>query len=60
VAVYINKEGQRVLSLSDEEFSELQWEEKILLELEHDGFGWTIQQTSCNIGKATQSENKRD
>ena len=60
MAVYINKEGRRVLSLSDEEFSELQWEEEILLELKHDGFGWTIQQASCNIGKATQSENKRD
>ncbi len=60
MAIYINKEGRRVLSLTDEEFSDLQWDEIILLELEHDGFGWTIQQASCNTSKATKDESKRD
>ena len=60
MAVYINKEGRRVLSLTDEEFSDLQWDEKILLELEHDGVGWTIQQASCNTVKVTKDESKRD
>ena len=44
MAVYINNIGRRVLSLTDEEFSDLQWDERVLLELEHDGVGWTIQQ----------------
>ena len=60
MAVYINKEGRRVLSLTDEEFSDLQWDESILLELEHDGVGWTIQQASCNTVKATKDEDTRD
>ena len=51
MAVYINNIGRRVLSLTDEEFSDLQWDERILLELEHDGEGWTIQQASCNTVK---------
>ena len=60
MAVYINKEGRRVLSLTDEEFSDLLWDAKILLELEHDGFGWTIQQASCTTGKATKDEDSPD
>jgi|TARA_B110001454_G_scaffold106907_1_gene100616 hypothetical protein len=60
MAVYINKEGRRVLSLTDEEFSDLQWDEIILLELEHDGVGWTIQQASCNTAKAIKDEDSPD
>ena len=60
MAVYINKEGRRVLSLTDEEFSELQWDEIFLLELEHDGVGWTIQQASCNTVKAIKDEDTKD
>ena len=60
MAVYINKEGQRVLSLTDEEFFDLEWDERILLELEHDGIGWTIQQASCNTIKAIKDESKSD
>ena len=43
--------GVRVLSLTDEEFEDLEWEEKILLELEHDGIGWTIQQSKVAASK---------
>ena len=60
MAVYINKEGRRVLSLTDEEFSDLQWDEIILLELEHDGVGWTIQQASCNTVKVIRDECETD
>jgi uncharacterized protein YuzE len=60
MAVYINNEGRRVLSLTDEEFYDLEWDEKILLELEHDGIGWTIQQASCNTSKATKNERETD
>ena len=49
-----------MLSLTDEEFSDLQWDEIILLELEHDGIGWTIQQASCNTVKATKYESETD
>ena len=45
MSVYLKKDGSKVLSLTDEEFEDLEWEEKILLELEHDGIGWTIQQS---------------
>jgi hypothetical protein len=58
MAVYINNVGRRVLSLTDEEFYDLEWDEKILLELEHDGIGWTIQQASCNTSKAVKDECK--
>jgi hypothetical protein len=58
MAVYINNKGRRVLSLTDEEFSDVQWDKRILLELEHDGIGWTIQQASCNTVKATKYESE--
>ena len=60
MAVYINNDGRRVLSLTDEEFYDLEWDEKILLELEHDGIGWIIQQASCSTGKATKNERETD
>ena len=60
MAVYRNSEGRRVLSLSDEEFSDLQWDAKILLELEYDKVGWIIQQASCNTVKATKDEDSPD
>ena len=44
MSVYLKKDGSKVLSLSDEELKDLGWEERILLELEHVGIGWTIQQ----------------
>ena len=34
MAVYINNKGRRVLSLTDEEFSDVQWDKRILLELD--------------------------
>ena len=49
-----------VLSLTDEEFSDLQWDERVLLELEHDGVGWTIQQASCNTVKVIRDECETD
>ena len=51
MTVYIKKDGSKVLSLTDEEFEDLDWEEQILLELEYDGFGWTIQQSKVAAGK---------
>ena len=45
MSVYLKKDGSKVLSLTDEELEDLGWEERILLELEHDGIGWTIQQS---------------
>jgi len=51
MSVYLKKDGSKVLSLTDEEFEDLDWEEQILLELEHDGFGWTIQQSKAAAGK---------
>ena len=51
MSVYLKKDGSKVLSLSDEEFEDLGWEEGILLELEHDGVGWTIQQSKVAAAK---------
>ena len=51
MTVYIKKDGSKVLSLTDEEFEDLDWEEQILLELEYDGFGWTIQQSKVAAAK---------
>ena len=51
MSVYLKKDGSKVLSLSDEEFEDLGWEEITLLELEHDGIGWTIQQSKAAAGK---------
>ena len=45
MSIYLKKDGSKVLSLSDKEFEDLGWEERVLLELEHDGIGWTIQQS---------------
>ena len=51
MSVYLKKDWSKVLSLTDEEFEDLEWEEKILLELEHDGIGWTIQQSKVAASK---------
>ena len=51
MSVYLKKDGSKVLSLSDEEFEDLGWEEGILLELEYDSIGWTIQQSKVAAGK---------
>ena len=51
MSVYLKKDGSKVLSLSDEELKDLGWEEIILLELEHDGIGWTIQQSKVASAK---------
>jgi len=51
MSVYLKKDGSKVLSLSDEEFEDLGWEEGTLLELEHDGVGWTIQQSKVAAAK---------
>ena len=37
--------------MTDEELEDLGWEERILLELEHDGVGWTIQQSKVAAAK---------
>jgi len=51
MSIYLKKDGSKVLSLSDEELEDLGWEERTLLELEHDGIGWTIQQSKVAAGK---------
>ena len=51
MSVYLKKDGSKVLSLTDEELEDLGWEERVLLELEHDGIGWTIQQSMVAAGK---------
>ena len=51
MSVYLKKDGSKVLSLTDEEFEDLGWEERELLELEHDGIGWTIQQSKVASAK---------
>ena len=57
MTVYIKKDGSIVLSLTDEEFEDLDWEEQTLLELEYDGFGWTIQQSKVAAGKVRGGKN---
>ena len=57
MTVYIKKDGSKVLSLTDEEFEDLDWEEQTLLELEYDGFGWTIQQSKVAAGKVIGGKN---
>jgi len=49
--IYIKEDGSRILPVSDSDMSELKWDERVLLELEHDGAGWTIQQSNCMTGK---------
>ena len=51
MSVYLKKDGSKVLSLTDEEFEDLGWEERVLLELKYDGIGWTIQQSKVAAGK---------
>ena len=51
MSIYLKKDGSKVLSLSDKEFEGLGWEERVLLELEHDGICWTIQQSTVAAGK---------
>ena len=45
MSVYLKKDGSKVLTIGNWELEDLGWEERILLELEHDGIGWTIQQS---------------
>ena len=45
MSVYLKKDGSKVLTIGNWELEDLGWDEKILLELEHDGIGWTIQQS---------------
>ena len=49
-----------VMAISDEDLADLGWNPKQLLELEHDGIGWTIQPASCNLARATPNEVERD
>ena len=56
MSVYFKKDGSKVLSLTDEEFEDLEWEEKILLELEHDSIGWTIQQSKVAAFKYIEGQ----
>ena len=56
MSVYLKKDGSKVLSLSDEEFEDLGWEEITLLELEHDGIGWTIQQSKVAASKYMEGQ----
>ena len=58
MSTYIKKDGRKILSLSDEDLKDLGWIEENLLELEHDGFGWTIQEASCYTKKVLKNESK--
>ena len=58
MSVYFKKDGSKVLSLSDEDLKDLRWIEENLLELEHDGVGWTIQEASCYTKKVIKNESK--
>ncbi len=49
-----------ILAISDEDLTDLGWNPKQLLELEHDGIGWTIQPASCATGRATPNEAERN
>jgi hypothetical protein len=49
-----------ILAISDEDLADLGWDPKQLLELEHDGIGWTVRPSSCATGRATPNESKRD
>ena len=54
----IYKDG--ILAISDEDLADLGCNPKQLLELEHDGIGWTIQPASCNTVRATPNEAERN
>ena len=60
MSVYLKKDGSKVLTIGNWELKDLGWDEKTLLELEHDGIGWTIQQSkvaACKyIGEKTYVE----
>ena len=58
MSIYIKEDGRRILSLSDEDLKDLRWIEENLLELEHDGVGWTIQEASCYTKKLIKNESK--
>ena len=58
MSIYIKEDGRRILSLSDEDLKDLGWIEENLLELEHDGVGWTIQEASCYTKKVLKNESK--
>ena len=58
MSIYIKEDGRRILSLSDEDLKDLGWIEENLLELEHDGVGWTIQEASCYTKKVIKNESK--
>ena len=58
MSIYIKEDGRRILSLSDEDLKDLRWIEENLLELEHDGVGWTIQEASCYTKKVLKNESK--
>ena len=49
--IYITEDGSRILPVSDVDIAMLEWDERVLLELEHDGVSWNIQQSSCMTGK---------
>ena len=51
MSVYLKKDGSKVLTIGNWELEDLGWEERVLLELEHDGIGWTIQQSRVAAGK---------
>ena len=51
MSVYLKKDGSKVLTIGNWELEDLGWDEKILLELEHDGIGWTIQQSKVAASK---------
>lgn len=59
MAVYINSMNETILPISDEEFTELGWSENNLLELEHDGYGWTIKRSRVAATKYTRDGYKK-
>ena len=48
--IYV-QDGQKYIYLNKDELEELEWDEYRLLELEHDGVGWTIQQSKVAAAK---------
>jgi len=55
--IYETTDGKKILALSDEDLVELGWEPKQLLELDHDGVGWTIRQAMCHTARYLPDEN---
>ena len=60
MAIYINSNNETILPISDEEFAELGWSEDNLLELEHDGYGWTIKRSRVAAAKYTRDGYKKN